>query len=78
MIGYSQIMNLILSGLILIKKKENNMKITEFNKMVCEREGGEEELSIAQIAEVIKIADELTNGILYKVIEVMPTQSEDA
>jgi hypothetical protein len=71
-------MNLILSGLILIKKKENNMKITEFNKMVCEREGGEEELSIAQIAEVIKIADELTNGILYKVIEVMPEQGEDA
>lgn len=54
------------------------MKITEFNKMICEREGGEEELSIAQIAEVIKIADELTNGILYKVIEVMPEQGEDA
>tara|TARA_S200002703_G_scaffold156377_1_gene161897 strand:+ start:675 stop:911 length:237 start_codon:yes stop_codon:yes gene_type:complete len=78
MIAYSQIMNLILSGLILIKKKEKNMKITEFNKMVCQREGGEEELSIAQIAEVIKIADELTNGILYKVIEVMPTQGENA
>lgn len=78
MIGCSQIMNLILSGLILTKKKENNMKITEFNKMICEREGGEEELSIAQIAEVIKIADELTNGILYKVIEVMPEQGEDA
>ena len=50
------------------------MKITEFNKMVCEREGGEEELSIAQIAEVIKIVDELSNGILYKVIELMPTE----
>ena len=71
-------MNLILSGLILIKKKENDMKITEFNKMVCEREGGEEELSIAQVAEVIKIVDELTNGILYKIIEVMPTQGKDA
>jgi hypothetical protein len=67
-------MNLILSGLILTKKKENDMKITEFNKMVCEREGGEEELSIAQIAEVIKIVDELSNGILYKVIELMPTE----
>ena len=67
-------MNLILSGLTLTNKKENEMKITEFNKMVCEREGGEEELTIAQISEVIKIADELTNGILYKVIELMPTE----
>jgi hypothetical protein len=67
-------MNLILSGLTLTDKKEKEMKITEFNKMVCEREGGEEELTIAQISEVIKIADELTNGILYKVIELMPTE----
>jgi len=50
------------------------MKITEFNKMVCEREGGEEELTIAQISEVIKIANELTNGVLYGVIELMPTE----
>lgn len=67
-------MNLILSGLTLTEKKENDMKITEFNKMVCERESGEEQLSIAQIAEVIKIVDELSNGILYKVIELMPTE----
>jgi hypothetical protein len=71
-------MNLILSGLILTEKKENEMKITEFNKMVCEREGGKEELTIAQIAEVIKIANELTNGVLYGVIELMPEQSSDA
>ena len=68
--------NLILSGLTLTNKKENEMKITEFNKMVCEREGGEEELTIAQIAEVIKIANELTNGVLYGVIELMPTKCE--
>ena len=67
-------MNLILSGLTLTEKKENDMKITEFNKMVCERESGEEQLSIAQIAEVIKIVDELSNGILYKVIELMPKE----
>ena len=45
-------MNLILSGLILTKHKENEMKITE----------------------VIKIANELTNGVLYNVIELMPTE----
>jgi F0F1-type ATP synthase assembly protein I len=67
-------MNLILSGLTLTKKKEKKMKITEFNKMVCEREGKEEELTIAQVAEVVKIVDELTNGVLYGVIELMPTE----
>jgi len=50
------------------------MKITEFNKMVCEREGGKEELTIAQVAEVIKITNELTNGVLYNVIKLMPTE----
>lgn len=48
------------------------MKITEFNKMVCDREGGEAQLNIAQISEVIKITNELTNGILYKAIELIP------
>ena len=67
-------MNLILSGLTLTKKKEKKMKITEFNKMVCEREGGEKQINIAQISEVIKIANELTNGVLYGVIELMPTE----
>lgn len=50
------------------------MKITEFNKLVCEREGQKEELSIAQVAEVMKIVDELTNGVLYNVIELMPME----
>lgn len=53
------------------------MKITEFNKMVCEKEGGQKELTIAQIAEVIKIADESTNGILYKIIDLMATPQKD-
>ena len=53
------------------------MKITEFNKMVCEKEGGKEELNIAQISEAIKIADELTNGILYKIIDLMATPQKD-
>lgn len=51
------------------------MKITQFNKMVCEREGGEAQLNIAQISEVNKINNELTNGILYKAIELIPDQN---
>ena len=50
------------------------MKITEFNKMVCEREGGKEQLTIAQVSEVMKIANELTNGVLYNVIDLIPTK----
>lgn len=53
------------------------MKITEFNKMVCEQEGGQKNLTIAQVSEVVKIANELTNGVLYNVIELMPTKKED-
>lgn len=72
-------MNLALSGLTLTntKKKDKKMKITEFNKMVCEKEGGQKELTIAQIAEVIKIADESTNGIFYKIIDLMATRQKD-
>jgi hypothetical protein len=77
LIGWNRIMNLILSGLILTEKKENEMKITEFNKMVCEREGGEEQLNIAQVGEVLKIANDLTNNVLYNVIELMPTVEKD-
>ena len=50
------------------------MKITEFNRVVCEQEGGEEQLTIAQVSEVMKIVDELTNGVLYSVIELIPTK----
>lgn len=51
------------------------MKITDFNKMVCEQEGGKEQLNIAQIGEVNKITNELTNGILYKAIELIPDEN---
>lgn len=53
------------------------MKITEFNKMICEQEGGQKELTIAQVSEVTKIVNELTNGVLYGVIELMATTEKD-
>lgn len=73
-------MNLALSGLTLTKKKEKKdkkMKITEFNEMVCKKEAGQKELTIAQVAEVMKIANELTNGVLYGVIYLMSTTQKD-
>ncbi len=77
LIGWNRIMNLILSGLILTEKKENEMKITDFSKMVCEQEGGQKELTIAQVSEVLKIVNEKTNGVLYGVIELMSTTEEN-
>jgi hypothetical protein len=50
------------------------MKITEFTKKISELEGGEEELTVAQILEVIKITNKLTNGVLYSVIQLMPVE----
>ena len=50
------------------------MKVTEFNKKICALEGGQKQLNIAEISEVTKIANELTNGVLYSVIDLMPTE----
>ncbi len=48
------------------------MKITTFNKKVAQIEGGKKSISIAQIAEVNKINNKLTNGELYKIIRTLP------
>ena len=44
------------------------MKVNEFNKLLSQCEGKKKQLSIAQIAEVTKIINELTDGELYKMI----------
>lgn len=44
------------------------MKANEFNELVSYVEGGKNQLSIAQIAEVTKIINKLTDGELYKII----------
>lgn len=44
------------------------MNITEFNRILTEAEGKKFSISIAQINETIRLANELTNGELYKLI----------
>lgn len=44
------------------------MKVTDFAKEVTLHEGNKKSLSIAQVAEVLKIVDNLTEGSLYKTI----------
>ena len=51
------------------------MKISEFNNLTAKYEGKKKEVNIAQIYEIIKIANKLTNGILYKIIKLMPDKN---
>lgn len=44
------------------------MKITEFCKLVSQKEGKKKELSIAQIGEVVRVVNELLDGDLYRLI----------
>ena len=44
------------------------MKITDFSVKVAEIEGKKKEISIAQIKEVLRIANELTAGKIYSLI----------
>lgn len=44
------------------------MKVTDFAKQVTLQEGNKRSLNIAQISEVLKIANELTSGEFYKII----------
>ena len=44
------------------------MKITDFNAQIAHREGKRQPLSIAQIAEVMAVADALLDGQLYALV----------
>ena len=44
------------------------MKITAFNVLVSQREGKEQQISIAQISEVMAVANSLLDGKLYTLI----------
>ena len=48
------------------------MKITDFAVKVSRLEKGKKEVNVAQIAEILKIVDGLTCGILYKVVRLLP------
>lgn len=45
------------------------MSINEFARRVTEREGGAKSLSIAQVKEVLRIVNEMTNGLLYAIVK---------
>lgn len=48
--------------------KEGDMKVTEFAKEITKMEGLKKEVNIAQIAEILKCANQLLGGKLYKAI----------
>lgn len=51
------------------------MKITDFSKKVSLQEGKKKNVDIAQISEIIKIANELLGGQLYTAIRKMTEDS---
>jgi TRAP-type mannitol/chloroaromatic compound transport system permease small subunit len=59
----------IVIELLVEKWKEGDMSVKEFIKEVTLQEGKKVSLSIAQVAEVLKIANELLDGELYKLIK---------
>lgn len=44
------------------------MKITDFSKLVAQKEGLKEQVSIAQIKEILKHVNTLTDGKLYSLV----------
>ena len=47
------------------------MHIDKFALRVAQIEGKKKSVDIAQIKEILRIANQLTNGVLYKVIQLM-------
>ena len=45
------------------------MKITEFTQLLTEYEGNKKGVSIAQMAEVVKVINLVTDGMLYKYVK---------
>ena len=48
------------------------MNINEFALEVANRERGKKQVNIAQIKEILKIIDNLTKGVLYSIIRLLP------
>lgn len=49
------------------------MKITSFARMVCANEAKRRQVNIAQVLEILKVTNKITNGELYKIIrKIMP------
>jgi hypothetical protein len=44
------------------------MKVTHFARLIALKEAGKQEVSIAQIAEILKVANTYLKGELYKLI----------
>jgi len=47
------------------------MKITKFRDIVCYLEKGKKEIDVAQVSEILKVANTLLDGKLYKEIKTL-------
>jgi len=46
------------------------MNLNELAKRIAEEEGGKEEVSIAQIKEILRIINDISDGVFYKIVKV--------
>ena len=44
------------------------MLISNFARLVCKSEGLRKEVNIAQVSEILRVINRLTNGVLYNFI----------
>ncbi len=44
------------------------MKVNDFIKFAVEQEGKKQQVAIAQVREIFKVANKMTKGALYKLI----------
>jgi len=50
------------------------MNIVKFRKLVAQLEAGKKEVNIAQISEILKVINTLTDGKFYKLIRSLPSR----
>jgi len=49
-------------------RKESSMKVNDFAREVCKKEGKKVQVNIAQVLEILKVINKLTGGCFYRMI----------
>jgi hypothetical protein len=48
------------------------MTPNQFAQKICKGEGKLKQVNIAQVSEILKVANQLTGGVLYGIIKMLP------
>lgn len=53
------------------KQKEIEMTISKFSQLVARNEALKKQVNIAQIKEILKVINKITEGVFYKIIRAL-------